>query len=53
MKNHGRVLCGVRTHDPEVARQTPDPLGYRSLRLESRHLTFTVSCNVKPEKQQF
>ena len=30
MKNHGRDPCEVRTHDPEVARQTHYPLGYRS-----------------------
>ena len=23
MRNHGRDPCGVQTHDPEVARQTP------------------------------
>ena len=27
MRNHGRDPCGVRTHDPEVARRTPYPLG--------------------------
>ena len=30
MRNHGRDPCGVRTQDPEVARQTPYPLGRRS-----------------------
>ena len=31
MRNHGRDPCRVRTHDPEVARQTPYPLGNCSL----------------------
>ena len=30
MRNHGRDPCGVRTQDPEVARQIPYPLGHRS-----------------------
>ena len=30
MRNHGRDPCGVRTHDPEVAKQIPYPLGDRS-----------------------
>ena len=30
MRNHDRNPCGVRTHDPEVAKQTPYPLGHRS-----------------------
>ena len=30
MRNHGRDPCGVQTHDPEVVRQTPYPLGHRS-----------------------
>ena len=30
MRNHGRDQCGVRTHDPEDARQTPYPVGHRS-----------------------
>ena len=25
MRNHGRDPCGVRTHDPEIVRQTPYP----------------------------
>ena len=25
MSNHGIGLCGVQTHDPEIARQTPYP----------------------------
>ena len=28
MRNHGRDLCEVRTHDPEDARETPYPLGF-------------------------
>ena len=30
MRNHGRDPCGLQTHDPEVAKQTPYPLGHRS-----------------------
>ena len=29
LRNHGRDSCGVRTNDPQVARQTPYPLGHR------------------------
>ena len=30
MRNHGCDPCGVRTHDPEFARQTPYLLGHHS-----------------------
>ena len=30
MRNHGREPCGVRIHDPEIARQTAYPLGHHS-----------------------
>ena len=30
MRNRGRDPCGVRTHDPEVAKQTPYQLGHRT-----------------------
>ena len=29
MKNHGREPCGVRTHDPKVARQKSYPFRHR------------------------
>ena len=35
MRNHVCDSCGIRTHDPEVARQTAYPLGHRPSGLKS------------------
>ena len=45
MKNHGCDPCRVWTHDPEVARQTPYPLGHRSqLRLINSQVSLLITA---------
>ena len=47
MRKHGCNSCGVRTYDPEVARQTPYPLGHHSHKEKSLNNKFQPTAVFK------
>ena len=53
MRNHDREPCGDRSHEPEVARQTPYPLGYRPLKFNYKPICIYFVFDNKPLRETY